>query len=156
MLDKHVQRHVADCLKEGGIYMCQMCKNTDENTTMENGNDGRQQQQRRCEYTANSHEVNKSSIWKEETFRVILSQQMMYAHLLGTHAIGNSDQPIFTATAAARSRPISASAPNTPPTLSSSGATSKEDAQQQEYKFRYRRRGMGIWWTMGIPQQFID
>jgi hypothetical protein len=48
MLDKHVQRHVADCLKEGGIYVCQMSGG---------GDDGNEFGQQQCQFTANGHEA---------------------------------------------------------------------------------------------------
>lgn len=50
MLDKHIHRHVADCLKEG-VYVCSM------GTVNGGGGEGRDGGGGQCQFRANAHEV---------------------------------------------------------------------------------------------------
>lgn len=53
MLDKHIHRHVADCLKDGALYVCTMPAKGGESEAEVQADE----EQEQCQFRANSHEV---------------------------------------------------------------------------------------------------
>ncbi|KAF7639427.1 C2H2-type domain-containing protein [Meloidogyne graminicola] len=142
MLEKHMQRHVADCLKEGGsssnIYVCRMPVITkDENMDSLENNDPeilkslkivKSMKERRNTFSGCSGSVIGSGgqcLFKAN------SRELMYSHLLNCHSASSLPTNITTLSADAEKQvggeededkerllgggKISASAPNTPP-----------------------------------------
>uniref|UniRef100_A0A914I3Q2 C2H2-type domain-containing protein n=1 Tax=Globodera rostochiensis TaxID=31243 RepID=A0A914I3Q2_GLORO len=110
MLDKHIHRHVADCLKDA-VYVCAMPAKGGESDVEVQADD----EQEQCQFKANGHEA-------------------MYEHLLSVHSTGprvvkmdeyqqiEKTVPTATRNHQQQTPPISASAPATPPTPSSARA----------------------------------
>ncbi|KAL3076719.1 hypothetical protein niasHS_013515 [Heterodera schachtii] len=109
MLDKHIHRHVADCLKDGALYVCTMPAKGGESEAEVQADE----EQEQCQFRANSHET-------------------MYEHLLSVHSSGGRGIKIDEYQTTEKEKkgqqqttimrnhqqtpPMSASAPATPPT----------------------------------------
>nr|CAD2179538.1 unnamed protein product [Meloidogyne enterolobii] len=147
MLEKHMQRHVADCLKEGGsssIYICRMpvingsiTTKEDENMDSMENNDPeinktlnmvKSMKERRNTYSGG---CSGSSGGGQCLFKAN-SRELMYAHLLTCHSASSASTTTLSADAEKRGveededdetrslagGKMSASAPSTPPTSS--------------------------------------